>query len=219
MQILAILGVVILAYLLGSLPSGLILVKLISGKDIRAVESGRTGGTNAMRAAGFWAGIGTALIDLLKATLAVWIAREIVPAFPWVHVFAGLGAILGHNHSIFLMERNERGRLRLRGGAGGAPAVGAALGLWPPSILIILPLAVLILYFGGYASIATLSVGVIAVAIFAYRAGIGSSPWTYMFYGLLAEGVLLWSLRPNIRRLLKGTERLVGFRARKKKAV
>jgi len=60
---------------------------LISGKDIRAVESGRTGGTNAMRAAGFWAGIATALLDLLKATLAVWISRELLPALPWVHVF------------------------------------------------------------------------------------------------------------------------------------
>jgi glycerol-3-phosphate acyltransferase PlsY len=219
MQPLAILGVLVLSYLLGSVPSGLVIVKLISGKDIRAVESGRTGGTNAMRAAGFWAGIATAMLDLLKATQAVWIARQILPGLPWVHVLAGLAAILGHNNSIFLIERDENGQLRLRGGAGGAPAVGAALGLWPPSILIILPLAVLILYFGGYASIATLSVGAIAFGIFAYRAGIGASPWWYMFYGLLAEIVLLWSLRPNIRRLLNGTERLIGYRARRKKAV
>jgi glycerol-3-phosphate acyltransferase PlsY len=217
MQYLAILGVLVLSYLLGSVPSGLVIVKLISGKDIRAVESGRTGGTNAMRAAGFWAGIATALLDLLKATLAVWISRELLPALPWVHVFAGITAILGHNYSIFLIERNEKGRLRLRGGAGGAPAVGAALGLWPPSILIILPLAVLILYFGGYASLATLSVGAIAFGIFAYRAGTGASPGWYMYYGLLAEVVLLWSLRPNIRRLLNGTERLIGYRARRKK--
>jgi glycerol-3-phosphate acyltransferase PlsY len=218
MQILAILGVLVLAYLIGSIPSGLVIVKLISGKDIRAVESGRTGGTNAMRAAGFWAGIATAFLDLFKATLAVWIAREIVPSFHWVHVLAGIAAILGHNYSIFLIERDEQSRLRLRGGAGGAPTVGAALGLWPPSILIILPLAVLILYFGGYASIATLSVGAIAAGIFAYRAGIGASSWWYMVYGILAELVLFWSLRPNIRRLMNGTERLIGFRARRKKA-
>jgi acyl phosphate:glycerol-3-phosphate acyltransferase len=218
MQIAVTLGILILAYLLGSTPSGLLIVKIVSGKDIRSVESGRTGGTNAMRAAGFWAGIGTAFMDLFKATIAVWIARQVTPDLPWVHIFAGIAAIVGHNYSIFLAERSEGGRLRLRGGAGGAPAVGAALGLWPASVLVILPLAVLILYFGGYASLATLSVGIIAAAIFAYRAGIGSSPWAYAFYGLLAELVLLWSLRPNIRRLLNGTERLVGYRNRKKRA-
>lgn len=216
MQILAISAVLLLAYLLGSIPSGLVLVRLINGKDLRSVESGRTGGTNAMRAAGFWAGIGTALVDLLKAALAVWLARQVFPTSPWIHVVAGLGAILGHNYSVFLIRRDESRRLRLHGGAGGAPTVGAALGLWPPSILIILPVAVLILYFIGYASIATLSVGVISAGVFAFQAGMGASPWWYMLYGLLAEAVLLWSLRPNIRRLLNGTERLVGYRARRK---
>jgi len=61
------LAVAILAgsYLLGSVPFGLIIVKLTTGKDIRQIESGRTGGTNAMRAAGFWVGFSTAMLDLL----------------------------------------------------------------------------------------------------------------------------------------------------------
>ncbi len=127
-----------------------------------------------MRAAGFWAGLITALIDILKGSAAVWLARAFFPANPWVHVFSGLAAILGHNYSVYLFERDEDGRLRTHGGAGGATTVGAALGLWAPSTLIILPLSVLIFYFIGYASVTTMSVAVIAIGVFAYRAWIGS---------------------------------------------
>ncbi|HZD56016.1 MAG TPA: glycerol-3-phosphate acyltransferase [Anaerolineales bacterium] len=203
-----------LGYLLGSVPTGLLIVKFSTGKDVRGIASGRTGGTNAMRAAGFWAGLGTAIADLLKAAAAAWIARGLVPDGSWVHMLAPLGAIAGHNYSIFLLKRDQTGRLQLAGGAGGAPTVGGAFGLWPFSILIIVPLAALILYFVGYASIATISVALIATLIFAYRAWIGVSPWQYILYGVLAEILLLWALRPNIRRLSNGNERLMGFRAR-----
>jgi acyl phosphate:glycerol-3-phosphate acyltransferase len=217
MELLLISGVIVLSYLIGSLPSGLIIVKLSTGKDIRAIESGRTGGTNAARAAGLWAGLSTAILDCLKATATVWLARVVLPEFPLGHVFAPLAAILGHNYSVFLLERNGQGKLRLRGGAGGAPTVGGALGLWAPSVLIIIPMAAAIFYFIGYASVTTMSVALLSIIIFAYRAWVGLSPWEYVLYGILAEILLIWALLPNIRRLLKGTERLSGFRARYKK--
>lgn len=217
MELLLIGGVIVVSYLLGSLPSGLIIVKLSTGKDIRAIESGRTGGTNAARAAGLWAGLSTAILDCLKATAAVWLARAILPEIPLAHVGAPLAAILGHNYSVFLLERNGQGNLRLRGGAGGAPTVGGALGLWAPSVLIIIPMAAAIFYFIGYASVTTMSVALLSIIIFAYRAWVGLSPWEYILYGILAELLLIWALLPNIRRLLKGTERLSGFRARYKK--
>ena len=210
-------GVLLISYLLGSIPTGMIIVKVFAGKDIRQVASGRTGGTNAMRAAGFWAGLGTATLDLLKSAAAVWIALAVAPGNPWLHVFAPLAAILGHNYSVFMLERGEYGQLRLRGGAGGAPASGGAIGLWPFSIFIIVPVGALILYFVGYASLATLSIGLIAIVIFAVRAWFGASPWQYIFYGVFAEILLIWALKPNIQRLVNGTERLVGFRAHKKK--
>lgn len=216
MQLLLSILVIVAGYLLGSIPSGLIIVKFSTGKDVRGVGSGRTGGTNAMRAAGVWAGIGTAVLDTLKSSAAVWLAQLVVPGNVWAHVLAPLGAILGHNYSIFLIQRNEQGRLGLGGGAGGAPAVGGALGLWPPILLFIIPLGALIFYFIGYASITTISVALIITLIFAYRAWIGASPWQYILYGLLAEILLLWALRPNIERLLSGNERLVGYRARKR---
>src|SRR3989304_2280687 len=139
MQFVINIGIILLAYVFGSIPFGLLIVKLKTGKDIREVESGRTGGTNAMRAAGFWAGVATAMLDILKGRGAVWVAKWITPA-EWVHVLAPLAAILRHNHSIFLAERDENGKfIRLRGGAGGAPSVGGALGIWWPSVLIVLP--------------------------------------------------------------------------------
>jgi glycerol-3-phosphate acyltransferase PlsY len=214
---------VLLSYLLGSVPFGLLIVWLSTGKDIRKVESGRTGGTNAMRAAGFLAGAGTAVMDFMKGMAAVWLARWLVPAdstwLVWFEVFAPLAAILGHNYSIFLAERNEKGQLRLRGGAGGATAVGGAAGLWWPSMFIIVPVGLLVLFGVGYASVATMSIAVVATIIFILLALSGASPWAYVLYGILAEVLLVIALRPNIIRLLNGTERLVGWRARHRKVM
>jgi acyl phosphate:glycerol-3-phosphate acyltransferase len=215
MQLVIAIVILIGSYFLGAIPFGLIYVHLKTGQDVRQVESGRTGGTNAMRAAGFWAGAATAVSDFLKAAIAAWIARWLLPDAYWIHVLAPLAAVIGHNYSIYLAERDDNGHLRLRGGAGGAPAAGGAFGLWFPTLLIILPIAMFMLFVVGYASVATLSIGLITIFIFAYRAWIGASPWEYVMYGVLVEFVLIWALRPNIKRLFSGTERKVGLFAKK----
>ena len=217
MQILSFVGILVAAYLIGSVPMGLLVVKITTGQDIREVQSGRTGGTNAMRAAGFWAGLATAFLDIFKGASGVWLARAIVPGNHWLEVLAPIAAIIGHNYSIFLIERHESGKIRLGGGAGGAPFIGGATGLWPWSILVLVPIGALILFGIGYASLTTLSVPLIATLIFAYRAWIGASPWEYVLYGLIAEILIIWALRPNIKRLFNGTERVVGWRARRAK--
>ncbi len=97
------------------------------------------------------------------------------------------------------------------------PCVGGSVGLWFPSLLIIVPLGAIILYFGGYALVTTMSAALISTLIFAYRAWLGASPWEYALYGIISLLVLMWALRPNIKRLLNGTGRVfVGFRARRK---
>ena len=212
MQTVINLGVIVLAYLFGSIPFGLLIVKLKTGIDIREVESGRTGGTNAMRAAGFWAGFATAMLDILKGAGAVWIAQWLTPDHHWVHVIAPIAAILGHNHSIFLPERDENGKLiRLRGGAGGAPSVGGAMGLWPASILIILPLGMLTFFTLGIASVTTMAVALFAIIIFAIRASQGLMPWLDVWYGVGAEILLILALRPNLKKLFEGNERIVKY--------
>jgi glycerol-3-phosphate acyltransferase PlsY len=121
---------------------------------------------------------------------------------------------MGHNYSIFLIEKYTNGRLHLRGGAGGAPCVGGLFGLWPPALLITLPLLGAVWYGIGYASLTTISAALIAIIIFAVRASLGLSPWVYMLYGVFALLIVLWALRPNLRRLVEGKERLHGWRAR-----
>lgn len=209
-------AILIASYLIGSIPFGLLIVRFRTGQDVRKVESGRTGGTNVMRAAGFWAGFFTALLDVLKAFVCVYLARFIAPTQVWLEVLAPVMAVLGHNYSIFLIEKDPGGKLRLRGGAGGAPTLGGAAGLWLPILLFIIPVGALILYFVGYASLATLSVPVISILVFAFYAWRGDFPWEYVAYGVITLILLAYALRPNIRRLIAGNERLVGLRAKRR---
>ncbi len=217
MQLLVQASVILLAYVFGSIPFGLLIVKLSTGKDIREIASGRTGGTNAGRAAGTWAGVLTGFLDGAKAAVSVWIAQAVAPANPWLPVIAGLAAILGHNYSIFVIQRDEKGRVRLHGGAGGGPTVGGAIGLWWPSAFIILPIAILVFVGIGYASITTMSIAVITTIIFAIRYYLGLSPLPDVLYGVIAFIMLVWALRPNIRALIEGRERFHGWRPWRKK--
>ena len=209
-------GILVFSYILGSIPFGLLIVRISTGKDIRQVESGRTGGTNAMRAAGTWAGLFTTILDFIKSAAATWLAKAILPEMDWVHVLAPILVIVGHNYSIFLPERTPQGGWRLRGGAGGASSAGGSFGLWAPSIFIVVPIAFMVFYFIGYASLATLSTAIVAAILFAYLAWAGIVPWVYVLYGILAAILLIIALRPNFQRLREGNERLVGLRAKKK---
>jgi glycerol-3-phosphate acyltransferase PlsY len=200
------------AYLIGSVPIGLLVVRLATGKNILNEHSGRTGGTNVMRAAGFWAGLVTAVGDVLKGAAAVLLARSWAPAAPAVQAAAGVLAVLGHNHSIFLMDRSN-GRLRLRGGAGGATAVGCGIALSPTVAWVILPVPILL--FGiGYASVTTLTVGALMTVTLIVQANAGQVPWAYVGFGVGVEILMLLALRPNLERLRRGEERVVGLRAR-----
>lgn len=210
MQILLDIAALAFGYIFGAIPFGLLIVKLKTGKDIRKIESGRTGGTNALRAAGLGAGLLTALMDILKGAAAVWFATAINPGHHLLHALAPVAAIIGHNYSIFLPHRDEQGKLiRLGGGAGGAPTVGGAFGLWPLSILIVVPLGALVFFSVGIASVTTMSVALIATIIFIVRAVLGVGPWIDVVYGVLAEALLLWALRPNLKKLFSGQERIV----------
>jgi glycerol-3-phosphate acyltransferase PlsY len=210
MQVVIDVGILLASYVIGSIPFGLIVVNLMTGKDIRTIASGRTGGTNAMRAAGPWAGLLTAVLDILKAAATVWLAQLVTPNV-WIHSLAPIAAVIGNNYSLFLIERDPVGRIRVRGGAGGAAAGGGAFGLWPPVAFILIPVGALIWYVTGYASVTTLSIGVLTIMIFGVRAALGLGPWTNVIYGFLVEILMIWALRPNLKRLKDGTERRHGL--------
>ena len=211
MQMLIAIGVVILGYIIGSIPFGLLIVKSKTGKDIRTIESGRTGGTNAVRAAGFGAGLLTAILDILKGAASVWLAQTLLPENDLIHVLAPLAAILGHNYSLFLINRDENGKVRFHGGAGGAPALGGAMGLWLPIFPIVLAAGAFLWFTLGIASVTTLAIGLVVTVVFAIYSGLGLLEPVNIWYGILAELLLMWALRPNIKKLLAGQERVVKF--------
>jgi glycerol-3-phosphate acyltransferase PlsY len=166
-----------------------------------------------MRAAGVFAGFLTAFFDVLKGYSTYFLVAYFSPENAWLQVFCALAAILGHNYSIFLMQRNENGKLQLTGGAGGAACLGGAIAIWPPILPVILSLGLLVYVIIGFASVATMSIAFIATGVFIYRAAMGYASWIYVVYGVVAELMLMWALRPNIKRLIDGTERSVGIRS------
>ena len=212
--ILLSIALLLAAYLLGAVPVGLLIVRWRTGKDLRAEHSGRTGGTNAMRAAGWVAGVMTGIGDLTKGALAVLLARELSGGNEWLAAGAGLMAILGHNYSVFLVER-DNGGLRFRGGAGGAPTVGATMAIWPVAGLVGLGLGLGVLFSTGYALLGTLAAGMTAAVMLTWRAVAGGGSWAGAFYGIGALVLLVIALLPNIRRLLAGSERPISLRRTK----
>ena len=208
-----ILLIALLGYLIGSIPMGYLIIRLMRGEDIRNHGSGRTGGTNAFRAGGPIAGVLTAVGDALKGYGAVMLARLVIG--PEVlattlgtvaAVLAGLAAVIGHNWSVYL---------GFKGGAGTAPNIGAAIAFWPVAGLYLAPMVPLGLYLIGYASVTSLVIAGMVLVTFVIRAMLQADPnWWYVGYAAAAAVAVVWALRPNIKRLREGTERMVGLRAR-----
>ena len=200
------LSIVVIAssYLLGSIPVGLLLVRAMTGKDVRQIGSGRIGGTNVLRAAGPWIALLTALADGVKGLLAVWLARAVVGT-PAVEALAGLLAVVGHNYSVFI---------GFKGGAGTACTVGGAICLWPWNSVILIGAGAAMVAATGYASVGSITIALLLPITLALRAWLVDAPWVYLIHGLGTAALTLWALRPNIRRLLKGCERRLTSRKR-----
>ncbi len=191
--------VAVIGYLLGSIPVGLIVVWLMRGVDVRTVGSGRTGGTNAYRAAGLGAGLATGVGDAAKGLVAVWLAHLILPT-AGAAVIAGLAAVVGHNWSVYI---------GFRGGAGTAPNLGALLGLSPVAFLLSLVAGALAMLASRIASVASLSVSVVAALAIAVLIILHWHPAPYLLYALGQLVLVVVALAPNIQRLLSGNERRV----------
>ena len=196
--------VIVSGYLLGSIPVGLLVVRAVTGKDVRDVGSGRIGGANVMRAAGPWVALLTGLCDGAKGLLSVYLARAVVGT-PAVEALAGLAAVAGHNYSIFI---------GFKGGAGTATTIGGAIGLWPWSGPILIVVGVAVVAITRYTSVGSITVALLLPIIFTLRAYLADAPWAYLIHGLGTAALTLWALRPNIQRLLAGNERRVSLRKR-----
>ncbi len=208
----------IMSYLIGSIPFGWIIVWIKKHQDIRYHASGKMGTSNVIRMTDVPTGIITFFLDLFKGYAGVWVVRLIMdPAPAWMEAVGGFLAVLGHVYSIFIVEKRRDGRYYFRGGAGGMTSMGAAIALWPPVILYSGIPSLLIYFIFGYASVATMSINVVALICFIVRAALGLDPtWWYAVYAFFTLLLVLKALRPNIRRLRRGEERVMGFSIRGK---
>ena len=197
MEILRYVIMMALGYLMGSIPTGYLMVRLVKGTDVRQYGSGRSGGTNVWRAAGPWPAILTTVGDFLKGACAVLIARAIL-GNSIGEVLVGAAAIVGHNWSVFL---------GWRGGAGTSTNLGVISILYWPVALALVVIALVIAFGLRYASVASLSVAILAPVIFLALALFAHRPLPHAVYGLVAGAIVILAHRPNITRLLAGTER------------
>lgn len=198
----------LLGYLLGSVPVG-VLATAMYGVDIRKVGSGRTGGTNAWRAAGLKAAIPTVLGDALKGAAGVLLIRSLAGVyFPQVDEIsvaiaaslAGATAVLGHNWSVFL---------GFKGGAGGITTAATVVALSPLIGGIVCLVGVLLIGWSRMASIATYSVSATTLACAIIFAISGQTPWPYILFGLIAYLAVTLSLSRNRQALKDGQERVI----------
>jgi glycerol-3-phosphate acyltransferase PlsY len=202
MTLLTLAAAALAAYLVGSFPAGYLLGRLW-GVNVLEWGSGRTGGTNVLRSAGVMPALVTGALDVGKGALAVWLAGQIAPETyqAAAEVLAGAAAILGHNYSVFL---------GFRGGAGVGTSLGALSMIYWPAAVALLLLLLAVIAVTRYASIGSLTVTTLMPILLLALAITGVLPLTYVLYGLLAWVIIILSHLPNIRRLLRGTERRVG---------
>ncbi len=200
---------VIGAYLLGSVPFGLVLTRLFTGKDVRTVGSGNIGASNVARAAGKTAGVLTLALDAAKASLPMLLAQSVFapegrPAAEAWAVAVGLAAFAGHCYPVWL---------RFKGGKGVATALGVFLVLAPlPSLLALVAYGVgygttRISSVGSLSGAAVCCIGTFVKVFIAEGKGALSSPVPWA--GLAVTIAIFLRHRANIERLLKGAERKV----------
>lgn len=186
-----------IGYLLGSLPMGVIVSRLTGATDPRTVGSGRTGGTNALRAMGARRAVGVAALDVLKGFLPVLIA-SLAGASSLGVALTGAAAVVGAWASVFL---------RFHGGRGVATGIGAALFIQPLAVLAAAPFFFGTILLTRYVSLGSL-LGVAAGALFiGVFVALGWNDWPHFLFGVLGAAVVWIAHHDNIGRLIRGEER------------
>jgi len=206
-------AILLLAYLLGSFPTGYIAVRLIKGIDIREHGSGSTGATNVLRTLGKGPGLLVLLVDMLKGVLAIalvhWIftfaaSRNLVPPvvnvsswFVWMVALAGLAAILGHSKSIWL---------GFTGGKSVATSLGVLLAMSWQVAVSTLGIFGVVLALSRIVSLSSVA-GAIAVSVFMLLL---HQPLPYQLFAIAGGSYVILRHRSNIERILAGTEPRLG---------
>ena len=188
---------IVAAYVVGSIPFGIVVGRGLYGVDPRTVGSGNIGAANALRALGAGGAALTLLGDVIKGSLPTAVAMYLLHSSPLVVAIVGLATIVGHNWSIFL---------KFEGGKGVATGLGVLVVLSFPAALawavVFLATAMLTRYSPLASMLATAVAPIVMYVLHA--------PWPYTAYGVLALAFVLWRHRANIERLRAGTEPKIG---------
>lgn len=196
-------AVVLLAYLLGSIPFGYLLVRLSVGGDVRETGSGGTGATNVTRRAGKGVGILTLLLDLLKGIAAVLVARALPGAGDdeqWWVCAAAAAAVLGHVFPVWL---------KFRGGKGVATGLGVFLVLAPLATLCAVLVFIVVVWLWRYVSLGSMvAAAVLPLAVWTLGALGASDRATrpLLVFSILGAALIVVMHRANVGRLLRGEE-------------
>jgi glycerol-3-phosphate acyltransferase PlsY len=208
MQIIDLIRVAVaiaVGYLLGGIPFGILVPRLIGGPDPRTLGSGRTGGANVSRAVGYrWAAV-SGLLDVAKASVAVLlvvaIGGGVVP-----QVAAALAAIVGHSRSPYI---------GLHGGRGVAPATGGALIIQPLILAVIFPIFIIVILVTRISSLGSLGASLAGGVIMIVATAVIPLAPIYYLYGVGVPGLIWLFHSDNIQRLLAGKERRIGPTAKR----
>jgi len=180
----------VVAYLIGSVPFGLILTRLAGAGDVRRIGSGNIGATNVLRTGRKGLALATLALDVLKGALPVWLAYRYLG--PDMAVVVGLGAVLGHCFPVWL---------KFKGGKGVATAAGVVVALTPAAAAIAIGVFVVVVLATRYVSLASM-LGAIAAAPSAWLMGHVQAAELYLLLAL----IIVLKHAGNVRRLAQGTE-------------
>jgi glycerol-3-phosphate acyltransferase PlsY len=195
---------VLLAYLLGSIPFGYLLVRARSGKDVRAMGSGNIGATNVARAAGWFTGVATLVLDAEKGFFAVWLMDRLSAGSIRFMMLAALAAIAGHVFPVWL---------RFSGGKGVATAAGSFLAVSWPAVAAAMAVFLIVAGFWRYVSLASVSAAAsLPLLVYILYAPRHAPPTAVSVGTLLAAALIIWKHKGNIRRLMAGAEPRFEFR-------
>ncbi|HEY2466895.1 MAG TPA: glycerol-3-phosphate 1-O-acyltransferase PlsY [Terracidiphilus sp.] len=203
----------VLAYLLGSVPTGYLLVRLFRHEDIRSVGSGNIGATNVLRSGGKGLGAATFLLDVLKGAapvlIAGWIAPQFAPAVPPrdIEALAAVAAVLGHMFPVWL---------GFRGGKGVATGFGVFLVAAPWAALAAITLFFVVLLVTRYVSLASI-LSAASFPVFAWFLVRGDRPAPFIAAQIIVSLLIIVKHHQNIRRLATGTEHRFGGRSHERK--
>jgi glycerol-3-phosphate acyltransferase PlsY len=202
------LSIIAAAYLLGSIPTGYLLMRFVRKQDIRSLGSGNIGATNVLRSGDKSLAIATFLIDVLKGALAVLLGARLAaigfPPIPAANAMAlaALCAVLGHMHPIWL---------NLRGGKGVATAFGVFLVLSPWAALVSLGIFISVVAFSRYVSLGSI-LAAAAFPVAAWYLSTAARSWVAYTVMWLVAVLIIVKHHANIQRLMSGTEYRFGSR-------